>query len=57
MVVIWLAPKQEYDEDAISNMDLGWAGEILSAEERDEVLSQLAKMVWAFQRILAGTFS
>ena len=56
MATVWSAPKQEY-HDAITNMDPRWAGETVSAEERDEALSRLAKMVWAFQRSLARQLS
>ena len=38
-------------------MDPQWAGETFRSEERDEVFSRLANMVWAFQRILAGKLS
>ena len=54
--MVWLVPKQEYD-DTISNMDPQWAGETVSAEERDEAVSQLDNIVWYFQRILAGKLS
>ena len=33
-------------------MEPEWAGETVSAEDRDEVLSKLVNMVWAFWRIL-----
>ena len=52
MATVWYAPKQEYYE-AISNMDLQWAGDTVISEERDDTLSRLVKMVWDFQIILA----
>ena len=56
MSTVWSAPKQEYDY-AIGNMVPCWVGETASAEEIDEALSQLANMLWDFQRRLAGKWS
>ena len=56
MATVWSAPKQEYG-DAIYNMDPQWARKTLSAKERDEALSLLAKMVWYFKRSISGKFS
>ena len=56
MAMVWSAPKQEYNY-TIANMDPQWAGETVSTEERDEVLSLLVRMVWAFKSILARHFS
>ena len=56
MAMVWLTTKQEYDDD-IANMDLRWAGEKVSSEDRDEDLSLSTKMVRTFQRSLAGQLS
>ena len=54
--MVWLAPKQEYNDD-ISEMGIRWAGETVITEVRDEALSQLVKMVWNFHRIIVRLFS
>ena len=56
MATVLLAPIQEWD-DAIANMDPRWAGGVVISEERDELLSRLVKIVWAFQRSLARQMS
>ena len=56
MATVWLALKQEYN-DAISNMDPRWAGEIVRSDDRDSELSWLEKMVWVFHRSLDWKFS
>ena len=56
MTRVWLAPKQEYDDD-IANMDPRWVGDTVSTEYRDEALSQLVKILWAFQRSLSRQLS
>ena len=56
MSTVWSETKQEYI-DAIANMDPQWVGEAVIAEDIDEYLSQLVKIVWAFLRILARQLS
>ena len=56
MATVWSETKQEYI-DAIANMDPQWVGEAVIAEDIDESLSQLVKIVWAFLRILARQLS
>ena len=56
MTTVWSTPKQERN-DGIANMEPRLTGETVSAEERDGVLIRLVKMVWAFQRSLAGQLS
>ena len=56
MATVWLDPKQEHDH-AIAKMDTRWTGDTVSAEDRYEELIRLVKMVWAFQRSLAGKLS
>ena len=56
MSTVWSETKQEYI-DAIANMDPQWVGEAVIAEDIDESLSQLVKIVWAFLRILARQLS
>ena len=34
-------------------MDPRWAGETVLTEDRDEVLSRLANIVWLFKRIIS----
>ena len=56
MATVWSTPKQEYN-GTISNMGPRWSRDTVSAENMDEALIILSKVVCAFYMILAEQLS